>query len=550
MSLEFVTVMHPKSALGLAQAQQEELVHRVASSSTFEKSPRLRAFFLHVCRCALEDKPEEATEQQIGICVYGRAPGYNPNDDNIVRSQARVLRMKLEHHFAYEGKDEPAVISIPKGQYLPVFEPRSQEQQPISSAPLSTAEYPLPIEQKRGRSRWVLVAFIAAFGIVAASFAFYLFNSRHSGAGRASLAAARDHVSPPALNDTAPFSARQQSAFAAEATSVFIAAGHDGPAYVDALGRRWQSDRYYEGGVVEPGPKHFFPPISDEGIFRTIREADSDNNMVPESERSFQYNIPLRPGVYELRLYFADPLRQPEADRDDDGQNQRHFQVVVNRHPVLMDFDPIADEGFAAVDTRVFKDIYPDSDGKLHLEFRSDWGRAFVSAIGLTPGIPGKLRPIRIAAGSRKDIVDSNGVRWSADHDYIDGRTWQYQNPAEGPVVGSLYVNERDGNFSYSIPVAPGTYTLKLHFLEAFFSPLIPAAFCHGVGCRVFNVSCNGSPLLQNFDIVQAAGAPFRPVVREFHGLHPNGQGKLFISFSPSANYAEVRAIEVIDEGK
>ena len=46
----------------------------------------------------------------------------------------------------------------------------------------------------------------------------------------------------------------------------------------------------------------------------------------------------------------------------------------------------------------------------------------------------------------------------------------------------------------------------------------------------------------------QRSGA-FRPVVREFHGLHPNGQGKLLISFSPKVNYAEVRAIEVIDEG-
>jgi hypothetical protein len=56
--------------------------------------------------------------------------------------------------------------------------------------------------------------------------------------------------------------------------------------------------------------------------------------------------------------------------------------------------------------------------------------------------------------------------------------------------------------------------------------------------------------LLQDFDIFQAAPGAFKPVIKEFHGLHPNGQGKLFLSFSPKANYAEVRAIEVIDEGK
>src|SRR5579863_9051744 len=127
MSLEIVSVMQPKKAPASPSGQFQDLVRRVAASETFEKSPRLRAFFQHVCRCALEDCPEEATEQQIGIFVYGRSPGYNPNDDNIVRSQARVLRMKLEHHFANEGKDEPVIITIPKGQYVPIFEPRYKE---------------------------------------------------------------------------------------------------------------------------------------------------------------------------------------------------------------------------------------------------------------------------------------------------------------------------------------------------------------------------------------------------------------------------------------
>ena len=66
------------------------MVRRVASSTTFEKSPRLQAFFLHVCRCALDNQPEAATEQQIGIHVFGRPRGYNANEDNIVRSQARL----------------------------------------------------------------------------------------------------------------------------------------------------------------------------------------------------------------------------------------------------------------------------------------------------------------------------------------------------------------------------------------------------------------------------------------------------------------------------
>ncbi len=56
--------------------------------------------------------------------------------------------------------------------------------------------------------------------------------------------------------------------------------------------------------------------------------------------------------------------------------------------------------------------------------------------------------------------------------------------------------------------------------------------------------------LLRDFDIYKAAGGVFRPVIRTFQGLHPNGQGKILLTFSSNSNYAEVRAIEVLDETK
>jgi len=67
---------------------------------------------------------------------------------------------------------------------------------------------------------------------------------------------------------------------------------------------------------------------------------------------------------------------------------------------------------------------------------------------------------------------------------------------------------------------------------------------------RCFAIGGNGVALLSNFDISQVAPEAFRPVVRTFHGLRPNGQGKLVLTFSPRVNYAEVRAVEVIDEGQ
>jgi len=541
MSSSIAPVPPPKEASNEIAYQREELVSRVASSSIFEKSFRLRAFFLYVCRCALEHKPEEATEQQIGIHVYGRRPGYNPNEDNIVRSQARVLRMKLEHHFANEGKHEPVVITIPKGRYLSVFEARAQETVP-------PAQVTVGITGRATRLRRFLISVAVILGLAVVWLGYLLFVSRSRATPLAATPEAS--ISPSDQNEAAPAFKSQPTAFASAAGEIRIAAGHTGAPYTDVCGRRWDADRYYHGGVPQPGPRHFFPPLLDPGLFTTMRQAVSGSRMIPESEREFHYEIPLDPGVYELRLYFADPLRQPDADAKEDAQNKRHFRVNLNGRPLLEDIDPVTDAGSSAVDIRAFKDVGPAADGKLHLDFLSLWDTpAFISAVALTPGTPGKMKPIRIAARTT-GFVDSEGTRWDGDEYFIEGRTYFYENSQSEPKIAPLYAGERHGNFSYAIPVPPGSYTVKLHFLESYFSPLVPNADCKGAGCRVFDVSCNGVILLQDFDIVQAAGGAFKPTVREFHGLHPNGQGKLLLSFSPKVNYAEVRAIEVIDEGK
>jgi len=54
--------------------------------------------------------------------------------------------------------------------------------------------------------------------------------------------------------------------------------------------------------------------------------------------------------------------------------------------------------------------------------------------------------------------------------------------------------------------------------------------------------------LLHSFDVFRAAGGDHRAVERTFHGIAPNAQGKIVLSFVPVTNYACVNAIEVVDE--
>ncbi|HET6216091.1 MAG TPA: hypothetical protein VFE27_03670 [Acidobacteriaceae bacterium] len=109
----------------LVQDPRWSLVLRVASSRNFKSSPRLRDLLLYVAECAIRDTPEDATEQQIGIKVFGRPAGYNSSEDSIVRSHARLLRQKLTAYFETDGADEELRIDVPKGHYLLVFRSRA-----------------------------------------------------------------------------------------------------------------------------------------------------------------------------------------------------------------------------------------------------------------------------------------------------------------------------------------------------------------------------------------------------------------------------------------
>ena len=523
------------------------LIRRVLASSTFERSRTLRAFLRYVCHCALKNEPAAATEPQIGIHVFGRPPGYNTNEDNIVRSQARLLRLKLEHHFTHEGRDEAIVIDIPKGRYLPAFIPRveyrSLPQAEVVEQKVATVEMPIapnfteieaggPESTWNESVRWLPWALTTLVVLALLWFVGDYLRSKHS------------RLQPERQNDLSAATPLPVTVGAPPGgVEIRIAAGHTGAPYTAVDGQQWAADEFYQGGASESGPQDTSPPTSDPELFSKLREGVAGSTHAPSG---FKYDIPVPRGVYELRLYFADPLQHAVPGHD--GQHMRHFQVNVNGNPVLTEFDAVADAGFGSVDIRTFKDISPADDGKVHLEFMPSSDRPILSALELTPGVAGKLLPIQYTVNT-KELIDSDGTRWNGDEYFIHGNTLSYSSPENPTPVPPVYHVERFGNFSYAIPVPPGSYTVRLHFMETFFGPSVPSGQCFGTGCRIFDVTCNGETLLKDFDIFQTAGGDYRPLVETFKGLHPNGQGKLLLSFSPSVDYAEVRAIEIIDEG-
>jgi hypothetical protein len=121
----------PRSRARAAQEADPRwlLVERIIESRSLGKSELLAHFLRYVCDRQIRGRESEITEQQIGVKVFGRPEGYNSNDDNIVRNYARTLRKRLEDYFKREGWEEPIVLRIPRGGYVPVFSARNGPEQ-------------------------------------------------------------------------------------------------------------------------------------------------------------------------------------------------------------------------------------------------------------------------------------------------------------------------------------------------------------------------------------------------------------------------------------
>ncbi len=98
-----------------------QLAARISASPQFRRTAKLRDFLLYVVDQTVQGQGDTLTEQQIGRAVFNRAADYSPSEDNVVRAHARQLRVKLGEYFAAAGKDEPVILEIPKGSYVPVF---------------------------------------------------------------------------------------------------------------------------------------------------------------------------------------------------------------------------------------------------------------------------------------------------------------------------------------------------------------------------------------------------------------------------------------------
>ncbi len=134
-----------KSAPPPEQAAIDEQLDRMFESSQFGANDRRRAFLKYIIDETLAGHADRLKGYSIGVSVLGRSEDFDATSDPVVRLEARRLRRELEHYYLTDGSNDPLVITIPKGSYVPSFEFRD-----VTSAP---SEKPDRTGQ-RGRSGW------------------------------------------------------------------------------------------------------------------------------------------------------------------------------------------------------------------------------------------------------------------------------------------------------------------------------------------------------------------------------------------------------------
>ncbi len=104
-----------------------ETVDRMMLSDDFARSPQLAAFLRFVVEAVLQGKSDRIKGYTIGVEVLRRDPKFDPQADPIVRVEATRLRRTIERYYAGPGADDPIVIDLPRGSYVPTFRRRKIE---------------------------------------------------------------------------------------------------------------------------------------------------------------------------------------------------------------------------------------------------------------------------------------------------------------------------------------------------------------------------------------------------------------------------------------
>ncbi len=126
------------------RAEIEAALARIQQWPGLARSPQLAKFLNYIVSARLDGNEAGIKAYSIAVDVFGRPQSFDPQNDPIVRVQARRLRAVLEEYYASEGAAETITFYLPVGRYIPEFRMRGGETPPTMAESPVTGFTPAP----------------------------------------------------------------------------------------------------------------------------------------------------------------------------------------------------------------------------------------------------------------------------------------------------------------------------------------------------------------------------------------------------------------------
>jgi TolB-like protein len=105
----------------LSAREIQAQLHHILNSSYFQNAEQLSQFLTFIVNQVITGKQHQIKQYTIAVNAFSRPVNFNPTEDPIVRVEARRLRQTLALYYQEQGQQDPIIIDIPKGSYIPRF---------------------------------------------------------------------------------------------------------------------------------------------------------------------------------------------------------------------------------------------------------------------------------------------------------------------------------------------------------------------------------------------------------------------------------------------
>ncbi len=114
--------MPSTTAVSISWDEERAELQAVLRSPVFARSPALSHLLSYLCEKTFAGETDQIKEYSVALDVFDRQDSFDQDTDSIVRVQANRLRKRLSEYYARDGAAHAIHITIPVGQYVPMFQ--------------------------------------------------------------------------------------------------------------------------------------------------------------------------------------------------------------------------------------------------------------------------------------------------------------------------------------------------------------------------------------------------------------------------------------------